>query len=293
MVNYRKLKRKTLVLLNDLNKKLLLIFVYCFFSCHTDSATEYTIITKGQSSKKASNETLIKNDSIPAFVKKLMLNYKSIVGFENNYLVFSDGTRIIYDDHLEKNNETLLNSSDIEDMFHYQYKHWGSEIIPQNYDPGRVRCEAFFNKIYGSSKAEVEKKLVNIVWCPLLVNQKIMVTKINNVHLKVEALSKELDQHPEFKKYLENIGGTFNYRKINGTNRISMHSYGMTIDINVKYSSYWQWACNCTDENRKLAYKNAIPLELVRIFEKHGFIWGGNWYHFDTMHFEYRPELLD
>jgi len=23
------------------------------------------------------------------------------------------------------------------------------------------------------------------------------------------------------------------------------------------------------------------------------FIWGGRWYHFDTMHFEYRPELLD
>ncbi|MDP3291618.1 MAG: M15 family metallopeptidase, partial [Sulfuricurvum sp.] len=24
----------------------------------------------------------------------------------------------------------------------------------------------------------------------------------------------------------------------------------------------------------------------------HGFIWGGRWYHYDTMHFEYRPELL-
>src|SRR5262245_1812136 len=27
-------------------------------------------------------------------------------------------------------------------------------------------------------------------------------------------------------------------------------------------------------------------------FEKYGFIWGGHWYHYDTMHFEYRPELL-
>ncbi|MFY4861157.1 M15 family metallopeptidase, partial [Aliarcobacter butzleri] len=39
-------------------------------------------------------------------------------------------------------------------------------------------------------------------------------------------------------------------------------------------------------------YKNKIPLEIVEIFEKYGFIWGGRWYHFDTMHFEYRPELL-
>ena len=30
----------------------------------------------------------------------------------------------------------------------------------------------------------------------------------------------------------------------------------------------------------------------VRVFEKHWFIRGGRWHHYDTMHFEYRPELL-
>jgi hypothetical protein len=35
-----------------------------------------------------------------------------------------------------------------------------------------------------------------------------------------------------------------------------------------------------------------MPLEIIDIFERHGFIWGGKWYHYDTMHFEYRPELL-
>ncbi len=39
-------------------------------------------------------------------------------------------------------------------------------------------------------------------------------------------------------------------------------------------------------------WRNRIPVEIVRIFERHGFIWGGAWYHYDTMHFEYRPELL-
>jgi peptidoglycan LD-endopeptidase CwlK len=33
-------------------------------------------------------------------------------------------------------------------------------------------------------------------------------------------------------------------------------------------------------------------MEIVKIFEKYGFIWGGKWYHYDTMHFEYRPELI-
>ena len=41
-----------------------------------------------------------------------------------------------------------------------------------------------------------------------------------------------------------------------------------------------------------ILYRNRMPEEIVTIFEKHGFIWGGKWYHFDTMHFEFRPELL-
>jgi hypothetical protein len=33
-------------------------------------------------------------------------------------------------------------------------------------------------------------------------------------------------------------------------------------------------------------------MAIVRVFERHGFIWGGRWRHYDTMHFEYRPELI-
>jgi hypothetical protein len=34
------------------------------------------------------------------------------------------------------------------------------------------------------------------------------------------------------------------------------------------------------------------PDRFVRAFEKRGFIWGGKWFYWDTMHFEYRPEIL-
>jgi hypothetical protein len=39
-------------------------------------------------------------------------------------------------------------------------------------------------------------------------------------------------------------------------------------------------------------YPNQIPWPIILLFEKYGFIWGGKWHHFDTMHFEYRPELF-
>jgi hypothetical protein len=34
------------------------------------------------------------------------------------------------------------------------------------------------------------------------------------------------------------------------------------------------------------------PQSVIEAFERHGFVWGGKWSHFDTIHFEYRPEIL-
>jgi len=189
-----------------------------------------------------------------------------------------------------------LNNPDIKDQFFYKYLQGNSgprDTIAKDYDPGRIRNEEFFKKIYGSSAKEVRNNLVEINWCPSLVNQKILVTKVNGVAEEVKQISAELDKMPQYKKYIQNIGGTFNWRKIKGTNRLSMHSFGMTIDINTKYSNYWQWDCRCTDETKSIKYRNQIPQKIIEIFEKHSFIWGGKWYHYDTMHFEYRPELLD
>ena len=52
------------------------------------------------------------------------------------------------------------------------------------------------------------------------------------------------------------------------------------------FADYWLW------KPKDAPYRNRVPFEIVQIFERHGLIWGGKWAHFDTMHFEYRPELL-
>ena len=54
--------------------------------------------------------------------------------------------------------------------------------------------------------------------------------------------------------------------------------------------TYWQWTKPAADGTYPV--KNQIPPEIVAAFERQGFIWGGRWYHYDTMHFEYRPELI-
>jgi hypothetical protein len=235
-------------------------------------------------------------DTIPLAAKKLIKSYPDfIVGFSDNHLIFKDQSKLLWDDGIKnKSFKGLLEKPDIKDMFEQAYITGKlTSPPPKNFDPGRIRNEAFFLKIYGSTEKEVKQHLTEITWCPKLIGQKIIVTKVNGVDKQLMLVSKELDEHPELKKHLSNIGGTFTWRNINGTNRHSMHSFGMTIDINTTYSDYWQWNCKCINEDAMIKYTNRIPQIIVDIFEKHGFIWGGKWYHYDTMHFEYRPELIN
>jgi hypothetical protein len=231
--------------------------------------------------------------AIPPAQKLINAYPQFISGYADNQIIFKDGSRMTWDDGIKnKTYQQLLDHPDLKDMFLQIYPKGKAASPAVNFDPGRVRNEAFFMKVYGASKKRVENNLTTITWCPKLVGQKIVVTKLNGVDKQLIKISEALDQHPELKKYLTNIGGTFNWRVIKGTNRASMHSFGMTIDINTAYSDYWQWTCKCTNENAQIKYANRIPQIIVDTFEQYGFIWGGKWYHYDTMHFEYRPELL-
>jgi hypothetical protein len=270
-----------------MNRLTLFFLIFLLLSCSGGSI-------KSQDIKKEKREIYSSkiNGSIPKYAEKIIKLYKDVIGFENNYLIFSNKTKLVFDDAKEKNISELLDNPDIEDMFHWKYS--TTVEIPKNQeDAGRIRNEAFFKELYGGTKEEVRKNLKTFVWCPKLVNQTILFNKKHGAFEALKSISDELDLHPEWKKYITNIGGTYNWRNISGTNRLSAHSFGMTIDINTSQSNYWQWDCKCKNEEAKLTYKNKIPMELVKIFEKNGFIWGGRWHHYDTMHFEYRPELLD
>ncbi|MEI7581136.1 M15 family metallopeptidase [Runella sp.] len=210
-----------------------------------------------------------------------------------NQIIWKDSTVMTFDDGKKKPFADLLQNADLEDQLIQKYPLITIHKPPvTNQDPGRFRYEPFFRKMYGNTQEEVRKNLTEIIWLPKTLKKKLLVTKINQVDKHFQALSDELESHPELMKYVDNPAGTFSYRVISGTDRLSMHSYGVAIDINLNLSHYWQWDCKCKDENVPLTYKNLISAKVVELFEKHGFIWGGKWYHYDTMHFEYRPELL-
>ncbi|WP_033915651.1 M15 family metallopeptidase [Campylobacter sputorum] len=211
------------------------------------------------------------------------------VTIKGNEIMFKDGSKMPFKDNkINKNFDELLDNPSVFDMLALPYFSF-SNVGKNLNDAGRFRNEEFFGKIYGKNKQEVEKNLVDIIWLKNSVNKKFKFNKQNGAAKAIQNVSDDLDllvkNRPELLKYLNNPSGTYNYRKILNSNNLSSHSWGIAIDINTNYSHYWQWS-------KTGLYENSIPKEIVDIFEKYGFIWGGRWEHFDTMHFEYRPEFF-
>jgi hypothetical protein len=216
-----------------------------------------------------------------------------IAGVDGGEIVWRDSGRMKIDDGRgTKSFQDLLATPDLQDIFAIAYPE-GDPLAPGlNADPGRARPEAFFDRMYGNCRTgDVEKNLVVIRWMPSRTRQTLKVTRVNGVAEKLAAISAELERLPRsYDEFLFPVGGTFACRAIAGSEQRSTHGYGIAIDLAVKPSHYWRWSK--PDADGRYAWRNSIPFEIVRIFEKHGFIWGGRWYRFDTMHFEYRPELL-
>ncbi|WP_333804402.1 SH3 domain-containing protein [Sulfurospirillum sp.] len=214
--------------------------------------------------------------------------YPSVKSVHDNTVFFMDGSSLPYDDKKVKSFDEKLENADIEDMFAQNYPAFAPITDPElNSDPGRFRNDTFLKKLYGSNKSEIEKNLTTINWLPNHGGKKLQFNKNENAARQLQKVSDDLDKLPEeFMKYLKKVDGTYYFRKIAKTERLSAHSYGIAIDLDTHYSRYWQW-------DKTHNFHNEFPKEIIDIFEKHGFIWGGRWYHYDTMHFEYRPELFE
>ncbi|MBE5842371.1 MAG: M15 family metallopeptidase [Butyrivibrio sp.] len=98
---------------------------------------------------------------------------------------------------------------------------------------------------------------------------------------------------------LANNTSCFNYRVVEGTNRLSNHAKGLAIDLNPLYNPYITYnkdgSTNISpegseayaDRNASFPYKIDENDLAYKLFKEHGFTWGGNWNSVkDYQHFE-------
>ncbi|MBW6401136.1 M15 family metallopeptidase [Roseomonas sp. HJA6] len=211
---------------------------------------------------------------------------------EGDTLVWTDGTRMpIGTGQPARPFAEMLASATIADQLRQTYEPGPMTLPPpRDHSPGRLRNTAFFLKMYGDCRqGDTALHLRPVTWMPRTRPQTLRVTTVNDVASRLERVIDALEAMPDrFRAYLVPSAGTYNCRAVADTGLPSVHGFGAAIDIAVRQSDYWAW----TRTRGDIAYRNRIPPEIVEVFEAERFIWGGKWYHYDTMHFEYRPELF-
>ncbi|MGV8980380.1 M15 family metallopeptidase [Clostridium sp.] len=249
---------------------------------------------------QAANATFISGDSNMYNVTMkqdllcLMLAYPEyITNIEENngfvYLVMKSGKKILYDDKIKKIFQGKLANADLQDTLEQIYPlSIVKSIMIEDFDPGRLRCYGLLSEVYGTSKQAIESKLTNV---------KVGYTSYqfngsNEAAKSLQTVMKEVmplsEKNQNVRKCLFPCSGTFNYRIISGTSRLSPHAFGIAIDLASDKRDYWKWSSKEAGEKRLSSYAS----ELVEVFENNGFVWGGKWSHFDILHFEYRPEFI-
>jgi hypothetical protein len=190
-----------------------------------------------------------------------------------------------WNDGRQKTPSQRLDTPDLADLFVPAYRREAPQKVTLvDHDPGRVRVEALLRQAYGHNAASVQRELVPV---PLRRNtvsvHRRALPAFRAVFLELEKIA---STDPAAARFVDTLGGTYNDRNIAGTHRKSAHAFGIAIDLNPALAQYHQ---NLPGG----AWRTPVPEAIVKAFESQGFVWGGRWYHDDTMHFEYRPELFD
>ena len=213
-------------------------------------------------------------------------------GDDNRWTLSLDAAHLVvpWDDGRKKTLDERLDDPDVEDVLALPYPRGApAPVTVVNLDPGRVRHEGVLRARYGIDEAAVRAALVDVDF----VGQRVRVHRLVAPALaRVAArLAVLVARDPALGRFVVGaLGGTMNWRVVAGTHRLSPHAFGTAIDIVTSTSDYWRWQAG---PGGTIAWRNQIPAVVVDAFEAEGFAWGGRWFHYDTMHFEYRPELFD
>ena len=140
-------------------------------------------------------------------------------------------------------------------------------------------------------------KQIRFLGHPVQVHYSILV----DLSLVEQIILRIAQTNAAVRQWINSIGSVdaWSWRNIASSGSRSFHAYGAAIDILPRslggLQTYWLWTSQHTPEWWTVPYSRRFhpPDEVIEAFESFGFIWGGKWRFYDTMHFEYRPEILD
>ena len=161
------------------------------------------------------------------------------------------------------------------------------------------RSPHFYDALWRvTNRDEAYQRVKTIRFLGKSVNVHFLI--MENLALVEEQIYAAAKTDPQVQAWINGINTLegWTWRDIAQTQSRSFHAYGLAVDILPKSlggkETYWLWVPKKKPEWWNISYNERYhpPAAVVKAFETYGFIWGGKWLFFDTMHFEYRPEIL-
>ena len=169
----------------------------------------------------------------------------------------------------------------------------------QNWDGDKSKeSDAFRQALYqADNKSQMKQRLKWLHFLDFHVSIHPLIEKpLKNVERRLKAAMKQDASLRQFFTTIKEIS-TYSWRRVRYFGKLSNHSFGTALDF-LPFdwrgkAAYWNWERDFREDWFNVPHKRRWnpPQKLIDAFEAEGFIWGGKWLHFDTMHFEYRPEL--
>jgi hypothetical protein len=161
------------------------------------------------------------------------------------------------------------------------------------------RSQHFYDALWQARSREEAYERVKTL---RLFNRNVLVhyAIMEELALVEARIQRDAQTDPQVREWIngiETLSG-WNWRSIADTQSRSFHAYGTAVDILPASSrgleTYWLWTSRNNPQWWAVPYAKRLhpPGKVIKAFEAYGFIWGGKWLFYDTMHFEYRPEIL-
>jgi hypothetical protein len=162
-----------------------------------------------------------------------------------------------------------------------------------------IRSTHFFDTLWRTrnrDEAWENVKQIRFLGNEVMVHYSILV----DLSLVEQTILRAANTKNAVRQWINSLGNVvaWNWRNIAASESRSFHSYGAAIDLLPRslggLQTYWLWTSQHTPDWWTVPYTRRYhpPAEVIEAFESFGFVWGGKWRFFDTMHFEYRPEVI-
>jgi len=135
-------------------------------------------------------------------------------------------------------------------------------------------------KFYGKPADKDNLVTIDVPQMTYIGGAKPQKTSKVTCHVKIadslKAILEDLKDNPATAFILDEWAGCYNHRNMRGSDRLSLHSWGIAVDFWPRYNGmYTQWPLVAQ-----------MPIEVMEVFCKHGWTAAGAFWGRDAMHFQ-------